>query len=401
VVSFLFLFLSPLLTESAAWKGWWALALGRAVAAGGLLYAQPTLLRWRERLLVLLRSAVFGVPFWFSSFFSPLRSDQVLFVEQSALVYIVVLGLVGLLSTLSTHWFPALVGALTFLALDYPWRPDWYWSLLLFALLPLMWPRRVGWSGSLEFGSRRVLVALGAGGWAFALFLEVNAVRPDEVIFARVMLAWFLVAGVSTLFLPEARWEWSTMPLFREVELSVPGLREASDWLYGKRLVREFGPWLCLAPLLAGSPAALPIILVVLFFCLALVFMASREMTSSVQLQRLCAVWFVILWGVGQVQDPWRYGWVALALMVAWLPKFVRDGSSKRASLERALFSNPSLESRLTLNLRHSAPPHAGKEIMSKLEPSVDFDKTLSAQAPQGFRQRLLERLRKSEAEGD
>jgi hypothetical protein len=130
-----------------------------------------------------------------------------------------------------------------------------------------------------------------------------------------------------------------------------------------------------------------------------LVALAARGKVGSEVLQWWCCGQFFLLWGVVETAGPSRYGWLLVVTLLAlWLFRLegkveqIRVGGSPGHEYSR-------LEGALTQALRAKAPPGLLPEIMSKIEPSVDFDKSLSAEAPRGFRERLLERLRKSEPE--
>ncbi|MFA5505047.1 MAG: hypothetical protein WC314_01755 [Vulcanimicrobiota bacterium] len=387
IASFIFLFISPYLGREFLQLGWIALVFWRVAALGGILYFDNS-----ERTLLLARSVLYGIPFWASSLAFPLRAGQSFDVGRALLGYLALLPLLWALSKLSTHWYPALLGGLTFAYLyqdstQIPW-------IGVGALAVGVWPLRHGERAVLDGPGLRVVSFAAGAGWAFCLFLAVVGGPAGLKPLALSLLHWLVLVAAATDLLSRARENDRNREIEREGEAGLPGLREALIWRYSRKTYRRWLPWIVVVVWAPGLVLGVALGLVLLLALPAMIKLAANGVKEG-GLQRFVCWQFVFLWGLAELPG-YALGWILLSgLTVIYLgaktTKFKQYTEPYHQELSR-------LEGALR-HLRQEAPEGFAAQVSSQLEPSVDLDSSLSSEAPAGFRQRLLERFRRQQAE--
>lgn len=410
VVCFVFLFLSPYLPSSMVQQTWHLLVLWRVATLAGLLYYQPASDppedSTSKRLGVALqtgfqligKSLLYGIPFWVSSYCFPLRIGQPDVIAKALLLYLLLTGLVLILSLLPSYWFPAFLGVASYLHFHPPPHHGAAGVLMLLPFLLLVLPRQDKTMSA--GGAVRLLTVLGTSGWAICLFLDSAGRSIGLAPLSRGMLAWLLLTGAAIIVLGAAQVETQARPWAREIELSLPGLEGGLSWLYAQRLAREWGPWLVLLPLSLWGESWLWALPVALLFALpGLLGLALRGGKES-HVQWWCSLQFLLFWGIAESWGSLALVWLPLAAAASFfLYRSAPKGDGFSSLCLEPGWGTSGLEGRLSLELKERAPLNLASRILEQSEPSVDFDDSLSSAAPSGFRQRLLERLRQGDSE--
>jgi hypothetical protein len=383
VASFLFLFLSPFFSEGFVQLGWYALVCWRIAALGGVLYYGQS-----RRFSFLGRSLMYGAPFWVSSVLFPLRAGQQGAVGSAFLGYLVLLGSLSVLSLLKTHWYPGLMGALTFAFLYHdsqsvPW-------IALAVLVVVFWPRGlVGQPPVSESALQFASLSVGAG-WAFCLYLAVVGGPAGLTPLSLALLHWSVVVAAAVDIL----WSSRRDELALEIEWSLPSLSRALHWKYSKALYRAWLPWVVVVTWTPWMPLGFLMGLAVALALPGLVALAANRQTDALQ-QFVC--WqFVILWGIAESYRYFSLAWIPIAALTSL---YLHSRKSSERVPELALCVDQPVVERLLRNLRQPVPEGFSSAVMSVLEPSVEFDDSLTSEAPKGFSKRLLDRLRQGEQE--
>ena len=396
MLGFAFLFLSPWLGAQAVQMGWVALVLLRIFCLAGFFY-YAGVGEAVSRLRYIGKVLAYGLPFWASSLFFPLRTGQAEQVLLSLKLYLALILVVFLLSSTAVRWFPALISLLTLLWFQ---RDFFSAGLLLPALLastPIAWSKKKA-SGK-DLSSIRAGLALAGAAWSMTLFFEAAA-RPFGLrALSQSLLLWFFLSFVATTLLGIVKEEQSRQADEREVELVLPFLFEAHRRRYAERTFQLVGAWLPLIPSVLWGESYWYMGLVPILAFIALFSVAARGGISEEFLPWWCCGYFVVLWGMVEGAWPVDLACLAVAVVVSLVPatfavsSFVDGVSPWTPSL--------SLEGRLRRDLVHSAPAGLMDSVLRTVEPSVDIDQGLASAAPTGFRQRLLERLKQAGQEDD
>lgn len=388
------LFLSPLLAGSDPGRVWVAVALLRIIVLGTTILpcrgAEP-LRKGREARLFLGHALLYQAPFWLSALFFPLSAGQ----QRYALA---ALGLQLLLTSLIlalTQW-TRIAGAesMVFL-LTLGWmlgyRPPGLWlagaGLGLLCTLRHFWCRPSwGWSCT-----PWQALAVGVTWWAAVAMPVLTSTRSQS---GSVPLFWVMLlylASILNALQIEAIGN-------REVEFAAPDPRLARVWLGARRSFMTSMGWGALLILAIDRPQGVIACVVLLTGWWRGLELAARAWFSPDR-----TVW----WVAGEITLVWLSfetsliggaGVLALALAYAlvvrsrWRPADhfeAAPGSDSSASLAQ-------LEDALRRKLRHAAPPDLAKRVLQESTP-VELDATLTAAAPAGFRERLMQRLRQTE----
>ena len=396
MLGFAFLFLSPWLGAQAVQMGWVALVLLRIFCLAGFFY-YGEVAGAVSRLRYVGKVLAYGIPFWASSLFFPLRSGQAEQVLFSLKIYLALIAAVFLLSWTTVRWFPALVSCLTLLWFQ---RDDLQGGLLLpslLALSPLVWP--AGARPKAEQAIIRACLALGGGAWSIGLFFEA-ATRPLGMrALSQSILLWFFLSFVATALLSAARREQARRADEREVELALPFLFQAQRGRYSQHAFQLVGAWLPLIVSILWGESYWYMGFVPLLAFFALLSVAARGEFSESFLPWWCCGYFVVLWGLVEGGWPTDLACLGVAVVVSLAQSAL--GASSRTQGSFPWTSSVSLESRLRQELSQAAPAGLIGSVLRTVEPSVDIDQSLASSAPTGFRERLLERFRQAGSEGD
>lgn len=404
VACFAFLFLTPALGKTAVTQGWFCLVLWRVIALSGLFsysHFEESLSEvpgryMKERLALMSRSVLYGIPFWCSSFFFPLRQNQAEVVSQVLVLYSILLLLCFALSALKTHWYPGIVGLLSVAWFQQGPTGELKLSwLMLVPLSVLLWPRDSKLS-KLDTGTLRMLCLLGSMGWTFCLYLARAPEGPGELV-SLALIHWILLCMMGADLLGLGRFEKMARPFEREVELGLPALGMALEWVYSRRFLRNWLPWFLALPLGLWTGESPFLILLVGLAVPGLLKLAVRGANGDALQWWVC--WqFVILWGVAETPSSSVPAWITIAFLSSFFFFRATVLGSDREDFQLCEHQGR-LESSLRRELRLSAPPEMKSSIMAQLEPSIEFDQSLASTAPKGFRERLLERLRRDSAD--
>lgn len=397
VLSFLFLFLSPLFTDSAVSVLWQGLLFWRVVVVGGWLVTAPSS-AFAARLRGLSQGLLYGLPFWVSGLLFPLRVGQREMFSQFLLQYLLLVLIVVSLSVLRVAWFASVVTILT---------AFWFYQLepgpgqmssLLLGGLPMLWRGLPGRGARVAY---RGAILLWSVGWVLCLLLAALGRGAGLGPLARGLMLWLVLAALATEAVVGARRRRDRRAADREAELSVPGLPEGLSWLYRRALWKASAPWLVMVPVCVWDESLLWTVLLAVPAAHGLLCMISKGYVSSLQLQWWVCGQFVVIWGAVEGRGPHRFAWLVVAIIFAL-------GLWRQS--EETLTSEPLLafcqdqgivEAALRTELVSPAPQHFARQVTEAVEPSVDIDVTLSAEAPAGFRKRLLERLKSAPTEDD
>ena len=396
MLGFGFLFLSPWLGDEAVRMGWVALVLMRIFFLAGYFY-YGGLKHAGARLRFLGRVVAYGVPFWVSSLFFPLRQGQAEQVFLSLKIYLALLPLVFFLSWFKVRWFPALICLLTLFWFHSEPSVKQLLLPVLLSLSSLLWP--VHKRSSVDRSTVRACVGLGGVAWSMCLFFEV-ATRPYGMrALSQAILLWFFLSAVATTLLSAVKAEQSRRADEREVELGLPFLFYAQRRHYAEKVFQSTGAWLPLIVVTLWGEAYWYMGLVPLLAFVALLSAAARGEFSEAFLPWWCCGYFVILWGMVEGGSPVDFACLGVALVVS-LAQFGLGADKKGEGFS---FRGPSLalEARLREDLVQAAPAGFLGGVLSTVEPSVDIDGSLASSAPTGFRERLLERFRQAGGDDD
>jgi hypothetical protein len=182
-----------------------------------------------------------------------------------------------------------------------------------------------------------------------------------------------------------------------EVLASLSCPRAGLQWLAWRRGTVTVARWLGLPLLLAQRPqdgVAWLLLLGAWWHGLAL---SARGWFNPDRLLWWAAAELTLVWLAWQGTPEGSLLVLGCSLLVGLgLDALVRRPSLSLARSEWQPSPTSALEQRLSLGLRLPAPADFSERLRAEMAP-VELDKDLAAQAPAGFRQRLLERLRQSE----
>lgn len=390
----MFLFLSPLLGSRQVEAGWLILAMGRAtvLAAWQFLLAPAQNTASKDRAAGVGTALLYGLPFWCSSLFFSLRPGQFESVLQSLGLYGSLVGLGFVLGFLKTHWLPTYLGALAFWCFGGLGEPFFKVPLLL-GLIPLFWPRKTA-AWPMEKDDLRLLILLAGGGFSFSLYLGHSADLLGLRLLARALTCWLLLTVVAGHLLGKARKEREERCAAREAELALPSLESGLVWSYRKTLLEAWSPWLFFLVLSLWTTEAALLALACVVAQPGLWSMSSKGRVGEVAFLWWSCGQFLILWGIVESQGMVKWTWIPVALLVSGVLGMVREAPQFESGLAFCT-KQGKLELALASGLKLSAPPELKSNVLKgHWEPSVDLDEKLASEAPSGFRQRLLARLK-------
>lgn len=387
--AFLCLFLSPLLGLEI-WSG---IGFLRPLILGAVLLPGRACARASiDPRSMTGQGFLYQLPFWVAALFFPLLPGQ---AGQACRALLTQLGLLALLAAVSwwgrkgRHVFSAegWVGGLSlgWLALRYGWQHQSLPALAILLLVGLTEPlarRKVGWS--LGYGQ-----ALAVGlGWLAAVVLPTLRGGPFEPELLALWLFQIYLASVLRGLQEQSRATF-------EDEASLPGVVAARVWLLGRRSLLSALGWFVLPLLLLRSTAGAIGVVVLLTGWYRGVLLAARDRLSADG-----AVWWLgaemtLVWAALLSHREASLG-ALLASMLTALAAGVFGRRSFWRERETASPESKLLERRLYLELRFAAPPDFPSKVRQASD-SVELDADLTASAPAGFRERLLQRLRQGE----
>lgn len=387
---FLCLFLSPLLAGFGSDRIWNAVALLRVIVFAVAILPRrgpfTTAPSMREVTLFLGRSMLYQLPFWASALFFPLRQGQ---GRLAVLALALQLALMAMLVPLAN--LAGRVGAesLVFL-LTLGWilgeRPPGPWLVVAAMAWVLtlrgVWRRAApGWQMTCWQG-----LAMGVS-WLVVFVLPTlsadgSGVGPMTFFWVLVLFLNAVAFGVQ---LESAGNE--------ETELGVPNPRRARVWLVGRRGGVDVLGWVALLALVVQSPQE-AVACVVLFT----VWWRGLELAAHRWLTPNRTIW----WTASEITLVWaslQGGGVGSALTlflaVLLLVGLRLIGDHRYTSLEGGPTPLGQVEAILTSSLYMTVPDGFSRRVMAESD-SVELDANLAASAPVGFRERLMQRLRKT-----
>lgn len=381
-MAFFALFIAPLLGNGV----WLAVALMRTVVLSALLLPGRACREGSDwSLSVLGQSLLYQVPFWGSALLFPLASGQTVAAGQAFLQQCVLFALLAATARWSRRLSAeGMVGLMT-LGWVATWRPPGPWlaiSGLLVILVGIRGAssrRGVGWPLSL---AQSLAVGLG---WMGGVALPPLAGQPGRGV---MVLLWlfmlYLVGAICAL-----QREGATV---LEDETPLPGVAAARFWLQSRRTVMVAAGWAAVPLTCMQSPQEAVAGLVVLTGWYRAVELSARRWFTAER-----AVWWLALettWIWAALLCPARESVAVLAGSMAYaVLTRLRRGLAETPEYEEAPLERVLLERRLREDLSLAAPPDFASRVR-QVSDSVELDADLTATAPAGFRERLLQRLR-------
>lgn len=389
-ICFLLLFVSPLLLGPEPLRVWLAVALLRVVVlAAALLPGRAGGQRTRPSPQILVEATLYQIPFWISALFFPLRTGQ----SEHALMAIGAQLALSFSLALILRWGTALCGVETVVYLVslgwvLAWRPAGGW--LVPAGLGMLLTLRV-FSGRRSWGwelTRQQALAVGMAwlvGFVFPWFEPawVFAAGPTLLLWSMLIYLGAVVAVLQR----EAGGD-------TDVLAALPARRAAQAWLVGRRSAGALLGWLAMPVLLIARPQ--DGIAWLLLFCAWArgVELAARGWFNPDRVTWWAALEVTLIWLALSSTAGQALGILALSvLLVGWV--LARRSSPLVPAL--AIPSWPGqLEQRLRTELPQAAPSTFAQRLQAE-SASMVLDKDLAAQAPAGFRDRLMQRLRQAD----
>lgn len=392
-ICFFLLFVSPLLVGPESLRIWLAIALLRVVVlAAALLPGRGGGERTRPWLQILAQATLYQIPFWISALFFPLRTGQ----SEHALMAIGVQLALSFSLALILRWGTGLCGVETVVYLIslgwvLAWRPAGGWLVpaglgLLLTLRVFSGPRSWGWELT-----RRQALAVGMAwmaGFVFPWFEPAWAFTAGPTL-----LLWSLLIYLGAVVVVLQR-EAGGDP---DVLAGLPACRAAQAWLVGRRSAGALLGWLAMPVLLIARPQ--DGIAWLLLFCAWArgVELAARGWFNPDRVIWWAALEVTLVWlALGSAADQ-ALGILALSVLLAGRA-LARRFSPLAPAL--AIPWSGQLEQHLRTDLPQAAPSTLAQRLRAE-SASMVLDKDLAAQAPAGFRDRLMQRLRQSDDDQD
>ena len=388
-LAFLCLFLSALLPPTTAPYVWLAIPLLRWVAfTPKVLPSLTGRTQPAQNLRELLREGwLYQVPFWAAALLFPLQNGQVAWALYGLFLQ---LGLLGILALLVRERPP--IGGLTLLYLATLawlclWRGELWWLAASAAAtaLTLRWSRRPSILQSDLLAERSLAFsAAWLALWVLPFLTANTGLTP-------LLSCWIGLYAVALILSETDRVSQSRT----DGELPTPGATSAQAWLLRRRSVQELAPWLAFVILGTQSPTDLWQILLLGLSWQRGSFAATRGGLSGDRAAWWLAAEFSILWGFWAT--PAAFQPICAACLVLCSAVYWRAAKSKKVKTS-ALSASPlaALEPRLRQELRLACPAGFVARVLEE-DASVEIEKDLTATAPAGFRQRLLDRLRQDQ----
>ena len=388
---FLCLFLSPLLVGSSHDRIWVAVALLRVIVFAVAILPRrapsATAPAMREVAKFLGRSILYQLPFWVSALFFPLRPGQ---GRLALLALALQLALMAMLVPLAKLAGRLGAESLVFL-LALGWilgeRPTGPWLVVAAMAWVLtlrgVWHRAApGWQMTCWQG-----LAIGAT-WLVAFVLPTLSADRSGV--GPVILFWVLVLFVNVVAF---RLQLESTGN-EETELGFPSPRRARVWLVGRRGGVDVLGWVALLALVVQSPLEVAACVI-----LVTVWWRGLELAARQWLTPNRTIWWTaseitLVWVSLQGSGASSAVTVLLAILLLVSPHLI--GGYHSTFLEDGPTPLGQVESLLTSSLYRSAPDGFSRKVMAESD-SVELDTNLAAPAPIGFRERLMQRLRKTE----
>jgi hypothetical protein len=387
-MSFLCLFCSPLFVGQ---KVWLAIALLRVVVFSVVLLpgrAAPSPAPDARSVARFLRQGIlYQAPFWLSALLFPLQLGQAVHACQALLLSSFLLALLPwLVAWIRAVGAEAMVYLLT-LGWVVTYRPPGVW--LAFALVIFLatcrgpWGRPWGWEWT-----NGLALAVGLA-WlvVFALPpLSVPMFQSSATVLFWILLL-YLGAVMSLLQSASAKND--------EAEEALPLRQAASVWMLGRRSASIGLGWAALPALLVQRPEEAVAFLIFLSSWGRGLRLASRRWFTAERVVWWAAAEMTLVWAAEQLGLALSMGILGISLL--WL---ALEPMQRLARQPAATHGLASLEALLVSGLRQTAPPHFAASVLRDTG-SVELDTDLLAAAPAGFRQRLLDRLKKASDELD
>ena len=393
-LSFLCLFLTALIDPGSAPQLWLSVPLLRTMVVSLRVLPNRTSKEQPDRsaLLTLWREGwPYQAPFWVASLLFPLQEGQSQAALAALALQLILMALLWLMVG-SKHPFSGestLYLCYAVWACIGPTTPHLGWLALAVTGLCLTL-RNPRWSREPQrIVSAQQSLALGASwliGWVLPSLVSSPTLQP------RLLLAWQLLAILSLLLLEQQQSSSDN----QEIEVSTPDPTSADRWLYRRRISRRFLGWGALACLLWEQPDHE--LLAVLLFALACekgIVLAARRWLDPNRAIWWISVELTFFWAFanwpnfGHRLEVTALSAVSLISITLW-PKRQRS-----EELQTELDGHGDLERHLRAELKNTAPPTLKGRILGEYD-GAEIEENLTATAPEGFRQRLLDRLRNS-----
>lgn len=395
---FFCLFIFAFVLEAEPLLGWLAIGTLRVVALAGNCLPTRGVSRGRlsetgDVLRFLGQGMLYQIPFWVSALLFPLQVEQ----ARYALMALLLQSLAFALLPWMGRFLPWLgTEAIVFL-LALAWLDSWQAALgsTLPALLAFPFVcRKVGhrsgwgWQMTKEQSLALALVVL-------CVFVLPRLGAPPSEFFASTILLWvmLLYLGSSTDVLRGEAFGGD------EAELGLPSLAGARLWSLSRRSFSVGVGWMLLPSTLMQAPQEWLAYLVLWSAWWRALKLAVLGLLSSPSLTWWVAFEATLVWAVLRSTPAQALclsvgSWLCCAALHLWH----RESASTTDCSETG--SLASLEEILRRGLLRSVPDDFKARLLQESAPG-ELDKSLTSTAPVGFRQRLLERLRKSDGEQD
>lgn len=395
-LSFLCLFLSPLVSAVASAKIWFAVAALRVLVLAVRVLPSRTSSAPPDRKALAefwKQGWLYQLPFWGASLLFPLSEGQAKAAFSALALQLVLTGLLWLIARRNSRLSGESAVYLSYLASSYLWSPSGWW----------MGVAAVGFVFTLR-GSRREVrrpltslqcLAIGTM-WLVGGVLPTVSAHP--VVHPQLLLGWQFLAIFTILLLEQQKRSHANA----EGENSTPMRVKANVWFLNRQVARRSLGWAAATCLVVQAPERDAALLALLFLaCGKAVFLAARQWLEANRAlwwiaSELTLVWALVNWSDYQSQITLiALSGLSLAVVANW-PLAQNCQVAVLGSEGRA-----SLEMQLRESLRESAPKTLIGRVLEEFEGSEIEEDDLSATAPSGFRQRLLDRLRNSSEESD
>lgn len=392
-LAFCGLFLSVLLPPTTAPFIWLAIPLVRFVTLvlRLLCLSHPARPEQGPRLAELLREGwPYQLPFWGAGLLFPLQDGQ---TTLAACGLFFQLGLLAILAVAARAQWSAL--SLIYLA-TLGWLCLWSPSSNQIALGVLCFGLTLNRTASPSVRcTARQSLALATAWLVFWLLPPLCQQAPSPLL-----VGWLLLAVGATALTHLAQ----KTAVLAEFELTAPGEVQARSWRFRRQSRNLLRPWAAFVALAVQSPQELG--LFGLLFC---AWWRSSLLATRCLAAKDHSVWWVaaettLLWAFLHGGHSLEF----LALSVLACP--LVDRAAKRQLVRPELWGSPTLpalEDKLRQELRLTCPSELRARVLEEsttVELEKDLiatEKDLIASAPAGFRQRLLERLRKGRDDED
>ena len=389
-LSFLCLFLSPLLAPIFSLKIWLAVAVLRVlvlavrVLPGRTSDASPD----RETLSELWkRGWPYQLPFWFASLLFPLGEGQTQAALSALALQLALTVLLWLVAQRNSFLSGESAAYLSYLAWSCLSSPPGWW--LGVALAGFALTLRITRREQRRHMSTQQSLAIGTV-WLLGWVLPAVSLHP--VVHPQLILGWQLIAIFTILLLEHQKQALANA----EIETATPMRTSATVWLLQQQVIRRYLGWAALTCLILQTPKRdVFLIALLMLACSKAVFLSARQWLEVNRALWWIASELTLLWALLNLPETQHQAMLvalsvaSLALVANWPLTRIHEEAIPTSEVRG------SLEVRLREELRELAPKTLMGRILDEFEGS-EIEDDLSAAAPTGFRQRLLDRLRKS-----